>query len=71
MTPEERKASVPRILREYGEPMTALQIAEQIGVPRRALTGDTAGTLFLLEAEGQVGRVGRKRGTKWFHLGGN
>lgn len=48
------------------EPVTSAKLAAEVGCTQRRLTGDTAGVLFLLEAEGLVDRVGRKRGTRWF-----
>lgn len=70
MIPAERKVRVVEVMRAHGGHMTATEIAGRLGISRRDLTGGPVGTLFLLELEGLVGRVGRKRGTEWFHLDG-
>jgi hypothetical protein len=46
--------------------LKSADIAKAIGVNRKLLTGNGAGTLFLLEEEGLVSRTGRKKGTKWY-----
>lgn len=67
-TPGERMKLALAVLQEADQPMKASEIATLIGCGRRQLTGDTAGTLFLLEAQGQVGRTGIKRASKWYAI---
>lgn len=66
MPPAERARAVVSLLREVARPMKTKEIAEKLSITHKSLTGDTVGTLFLLEAEGLVGRTGRTKGTIWF-----
>lgn len=70
MTRRERAALALQVLREArGEPMLSREIAEKMGLPSaKSLTGDTYATLFILEWEGLIGRMGRRRGCKWYAL---
>lgn len=65
-TPAERRTLALVALREHGGEMTCAQLATAIGCGPRQLTGSSNGTLFLLEHEGLVARVGAKRGVRWF-----
>lgn len=65
-TPGERYKLALAVLREHSGLLSAADVADRIGCGRRQLTGSPDATLFLLEVEGLVGRVGNKRGVKWF-----
>jgi len=63
----ERRGLVLAALRAHGGPMASAEISARIGVPQRRLV-ESDGPLLLLEAEGVVGRTGRKRWTRWYAL---
>lgn len=64
-SPAERAKLALEFLRNAGRPVAVSTIAAGIGCGTEQLTGNSVGTLLLLEVQGHVRRVGGGRGTKW------